>query len=205
MSRLLRGVVATLAATVLLAGCQPSAPGSPTPSSPPPSATATPTPTFLCTPEAGGEATECTQAQYDEMKAKDALYAEAEEVYRRFFAESVRLSRAGGTAEPTEVLLETSTGDYLANMIDIFTGMRERGVRAKGTDPKLVISRLPGKAKSGSVVALKICIDSRGWAFYRGESRVTSGRLAVDDVYFSRLGESLKMIGADGRETTTCA
>lgn len=204
MSRLLRAVVATLAATALLAGCQPSAPGSPTPSTSPTGATPTPTPTFMCTPEAGGEATECTQAQYDEMKAKDALYEEAEQVYRTFFEESVRLSRAGGATEPTSVLRETSAGDYLKNMMEIFSGMHDRGVRARGMDPKLAVDRLPGRSKSGSVVALEVCIDSRGWSYFRGDEEVTPGRLAIDEVYFARFGETLKMIGADGREAERC-
>ena len=83
-----RATAAILAATFLLAACQPSAPGQPTPTSSPSSPVASPTPTFLCTPEAGGDASPCSEAQYDEMKAKDALYEEAEAVFREMLAEA---------------------------------------------------------------------------------------------------------------------
>ena len=54
-----------------------------------------PQPTYTCTPEAGGEPFTCSQYQYDEMVGRDALYAEAEAVYRKFLAEDVRIMRAG--------------------------------------------------------------------------------------------------------------
>ena len=53
-------------------------------------------PSYRCTPEAGGAEFDCTQHQYDEMVAKDKLYAEAEAVYRKFFVEDVRIFRKGG-------------------------------------------------------------------------------------------------------------
>lgn len=205
MSRLLRGVVATLAATVLLAGCQPSAPGSPTPSSPPPSPTATPTPTFLCTPEAGGEATECTQAQYDEMKAKDALYAEAEEVFREYFAENIRISRAGGVTEPTEVILKTTAGTARESVMAAFRGLAERQSRARGDDPTLKVERAPGISKEGSIVALLVCADGSGWAFYEDGAEVSRGRPAEDRVYFSTVDGAMKMTYIEGRWVKTCA
>lgn len=73
--------------TALLAGCV--QPAEPTPS-------ASPTPTFLCTPEAGGAEAPCSEADYRKMKEKDALYAEAEQVYRKYKAEMLKALQAGG-------------------------------------------------------------------------------------------------------------
>jgi hypothetical protein len=84
----------------LLAGCQPPVPSP------------TPVPSYRCTPEAGGAEFDCTQHQYDEMVAKDKLYAEDEAVYRRFLVEDIRIMRAGGVSSPTPELLETTSGAF---------------------------------------------------------------------------------------------
>ena len=209
MYRFAAAVTAMLVAAVasMVAGCQPSSPPPSTPTGPPPSsspASPVPTPTYLCTPEAGGEETPCSQRQYDEMKAKDALYAEAETVYREFFAESVRISRDGGVDQPTQTLLDTTAGDYLDNMMDIFISLHNRGVRAEGKDPRLTIARLPGVSKAGSIVALTVCVDAREWAFFTGSEQTSQGRVGIDEVHFARFDRDLKIIGADGREAVSC-
>ena len=84
MPRLSGRLASSVVLACLLAGCQPPAPSP------------TPVPSYRCTPEAGGAEFDCTQHQYDEMVAKDKLYAEAEAVYRKFLAEDVRILRAGG-------------------------------------------------------------------------------------------------------------
>lgn len=210
MARFTVAGTALVSAVCLLAGCQgplPTPSPSPTPSRAAtqlPTPTPTPTPSPRCTPEAGGAEYPCTQAQYDEMKAKDALYAEAEAVYREFYTESVRLSRAGGTSTPTDALLQTLSAAALDDFMRIFTGMLERGIHAEGSDPELHIVRLPGKSKAGSIVALSVCIDSRNWAYYRKERKVAPGRVAVDEAYFSRVGSVLRIVGTDGREVSEC-
>ena len=164
-----------------------------------------PTPTYLCTPEAGGEETPCSQFQYEEMKAKDALYAEAEAVYREFFAENIRISRTGGVTEPTAIMLATTSGAYLEDAIELFRGQHDRGTRAKGPDPTIgKIARLVGQSKGGSVVALKICVDATQWAFYKQDQRITDGIRAVDETYFAPVDGTLKIIGADGSEVDSC-
>ncbi len=204
MSGSIRLVVATLAATLLLAGCQPSGPVGPTPSSPPASPTASPTPTFACTPEAGGEETPCSQTQYDQMKARDALYAEAEAVFREYFAENIRISRAGGVEEPTEVILATTTGSARESVMEAFREFARRGSRARGEDPVLSIAREPGISRGDSVVTMRACVDARGWAFYKGDEMVSEGRTAEDRVYFSVTGRGLKMSFIEGRWVTSC-
>ena len=86
---------AVLALALALAGCQPA------------TTTPAPVPSYRCTPEAGGAEFDCSQHQYDDMVAKDQLYAEAEAVYRKFFAEDCGL-RAGGSASPPDCW--TTTG-----------------------------------------------------------------------------------------------
>ena len=197
---------AAMLAAVLLAGCQPTAtPTSPTPTSPSASTVSpVPTPTYQCTPEAGGEATPCTQIQHEDMKAKDRLYAEAEAVYREFFAENVRISRAGGVTEPTDVILATTDGIAREEAMAAFGDLVESATHAEGEDPKVTIHRAPGLSRGGSIVTLRTCVDSTGWRFYRGKELVSEPGLGEDRIYFSRIGQRLKMTYVEGREVDTC-
>lgn len=199
--------LAAMLAAVLLAGCQPGTPTTaPTPTSPSASTVSpVPTPTYQCTPEAGGEATPCTQIHYEEMKAKDRLYAEAEAVYRQFWDEVVRIMRQGGATEPTKVLLMTTDGFQLEDVMKNLSELVEDGTVARGEAPEIEwVRRLPGQSKSGSIVALSTCVDATGWGFYEGKELVIQGGVAIDEIYFRRIDGVLKIIGTDGDEVETC-
>lgn len=204
------GVMAATLAVVALAGCQLAAPPTtpaPTASTPthtPSSPAPDPTPTPMCTPEAGGEEFPCTQADYDQMKAKDALYAEAEAVYSRFHEERVRISRAGGIAEPTAAILSTSQGAALDSVMESMRGMLDRGIHAKGESPQVSFSRVAGVSREGSVATLLACVDATGWAFYEGDELQSIGTHAENRVYFSRVDQTLKMTYIEGREVDSC-
>ncbi|MEA5117241.1 MAG: hypothetical protein VB036_06435 [Propionicimonas sp.] len=139
------------------------------------------------------------------MKAKDALYAEAEAVYRKMFAENIRISRAGGVTEPTQVILETTASQARSNLMDIFKDLADGHLEARGDDPTIKVSRVPGVSKGGSTVTLLICVDASRWAFYRSGELISKGRPAEDRVYFSRLEDGLKMTYVEGRWVDSCA
>ncbi|MGC3954849.1 MAG: hypothetical protein QM804_11510 [Propionicimonas sp.] len=189
--------------TVVLAACQPTTTPTPTTTDPSPTM-APPTPTYQCTPEAGGKESPCSQIDYEKMKAKDALYTEAEAVYREFFAENIRISRAGGVTEPSQIILNTTAGSVQKNVMEVFRDMARRGVRAKGQDPILTINRGHGLSREGSVVALEVCADASGWSFYDADGLVSHGRPAQERVYFGRDHEQLKMIYTEGKWVTSC-
>ena len=198
--------VAVLAALGLVAGCQPATSVTVPPASPSASVpeSASPEPSFRCTPEAGGDEYDCSQAQHEEMVAKDALYAEAEEVARKLFAENIRITRAGGVTEPTPVLLELSERYFLEDVMQQYRDFHKNRLLPKGEDPLIVrVERLAGRSKEGSVVALRICVDASNWAFYRGDKLKSRGYLAEDDIYFTRTNGVLKAFGADGRDQCT--
>ncbi len=190
-----RRLVFTAASLCLLAACTPTSP-TPTPS---------PAPSYRCTPEAGGDEFDCTQAQHDEMAAKDRLYAEAEAVYRKFYEENLRILRLGGVAEPTPILLETTSGAFLKDAMANYAYLRKRGLRVRGADRSLVLTRLPGRSKRGSVAAMRICIDGRSLEFLKSGKPDGYGVVTEDDTYFARFDSALKIIGADGKEVEACA
>lgn len=193
--------IAVLAAScVLLTACT----AAPQPSTPAPSAT-TPTPTFSCTPEAGGAAYECSQFDYDQMIAKDKLYAEAEAVYRRFFAEDERIYRAGGVDEPTPVLLETTTGKFLEDSMRIYRALKKNNTHSEGDPAELAwLRRLPGVVEQGSLVALRACTDaSRAVMVTPGAANESAGYLS-DVLFFGRDGSDLKITQAKGDVVKSC-
>lgn len=178
----------------LLAGCQA------------PAVTPSPNPTFKCTPEAGGAEFQCSQQQYDDMVAKDKLYAEAEAVYRRFLAEDVRIAEEGGASAPTPVLKETAAGAFLEDVMREYSRNLRDGITARGGDRVVrSVRRLVGVSKGGSVVALQICVDSTSFQIYQAGHRIGQGLMNKDDLYFGSVESSLKIIGADGREVDSCS
>ena len=186
-------LASTLVVACLLTGCQPAAP------------TPTPVPTYRCTPEAGGAEFECSQKQYDDMVAKDKLYAEAEAVYRRFLAEDLRIGRAGGVTEPTEELLAVATGAFLDDVIAGYREDKSQGITVRGGDRLLKsLKRLVGVAKAGSSVALGVCVDSSSVEVFRAKRRIGSGLITSDELYFGQAKGVLKILGADGEEVESC-
>ncbi|WP_377103174.1 hypothetical protein [Propionicimonas sp. T2.31MG-18] len=162
-------------------------------------------PTYACTPEAGGAEFSCSQQQYDEMVAKDKLYAEAEAVYRRFLQEDLRISRTGGTESATSVLLETTAEAFLKKALEGYRQDRAEGLSARGGDRVVrSIERLAGVSKGGSLVALRACVDASSVTVYKAGKYVGKGLVTRDDLYFKRIGSALKVIGADGSEVSSC-
>lgn len=188
-----RLAVSAAVAVCLLAGCQL------------PSMSPTPAPTFRCTPEAGGAEYECSPHQYDEMVAKDKLYAEAEAVYRRFLAEDIRIARAGGLSEPTQMILETSAGAFLEDVVAEYRQNKGDGITVRGGD-RLVesVTRLVGAAKGGSIVTMRVCVNSSSVDIFKNGKRLGKGLVTRDDLYFARFDTRLKIIGADGEEVDSC-
>lgn len=194
MPKLSGRLAATLTSACLLTGCIPT---TPTPS---------PLPSYRCTPEAGGTEYDCTQKQHDDMMAKDKLYTEAEAVYRRFLAEDIRIARKGGVSDPTAELLATTTGAFLNDVMAGYRDDKSRGITVRGGDRVVKsLTRLAGVAKAGSAVALRACVDSTSVEVYKAGKRLGAGLITSDELYFSQAAGALKILGADGKEVTSCA
>ena len=96
------GLALVLAASLLVAGCTPD-PG-PTP----------PAPATAGTSGAPSASPSPSRAENAEERKQREAFEAAEKAYRANFAEVGRLAMKGGTDEPTDLLLSTSTGSYLA-------------------------------------------------------------------------------------------
>lgn len=193
---------AVVAAGMVLTGCGPAAPptsGTPTVVGTGPTAAATP----LCTPESGGSATPCTQEQYEEMKKLDALYAEAEDVYRRFVAEDVKLLHSGGLAEGP--VLDLIAGP----MVDRYAAEKKKQhdlkITMRGDAMIAYVRRLPGRSYDGSEVALVSCLDGSGLTgFDTAGKNLGRGAVVTYNSYFKHEGSAVKLWWDESKAVASC-
>lgn len=139
-----------LLAAVLLVSC--------TPTEPVPSPTPSVQPTFQCTPESGeGDPTPCTSAEYEEMKERDALYAEAERILRRSHDLSYELWAQ--RLPINDELQSLLSGDALAENTRALAGAAESSASIRGKTHIAWVVRAPSVSSKGSIVALESCVD----------------------------------------------
>lgn len=186
----------TAMAAVLMAGCGPQTAVSPTPS---------PSPTFMCTPEAGGSEAPCSEQDYQKMKAKDVLYAEAEQVYRTYRAELLKALKKGGAsslpAGMSNLVGNTEVSDGIVAYLRFF---KKYGLRIAGDGSTVeAVKRLPSITKRGSRVTIAFCVDGRHVAIYQGSKKVKSeGAVNMETVYFG--GDPIKMVSVNTQKVDAC-
>lgn len=197
MRRVELGAAATLLA-MLLAGCvQPTDP----------SPSASPSPTFMCTPEAGGDQAPCSEADYQKMKEKDALYAEAEQVYRKYKEEMLKALQAGGANTlPAGLATLVAEGEVREGIMESLRYFHKNNLRVVGGGSTIeTVTRRPSITRKGSVVAMDFCVDGRETIVYQGKKRLENqGSVAVDTAYFAKVSSVLKIVAASSKAVTKC-
>ena len=188
-------LIVPLVAASVLAGCQ----HSPAPRTP------SPAPTYACTPEAGGSPYPCNELQHKQQKDLDALYTEAEAVNTKLRAEMDRLYRAGGTAELTPVIEQTTTGEAQTTLMEMWRALKASGLKAHGGEFRTAwVRRNPAASVGGSVVSLVTCTDASSVTFGEGTQATTSAS-ARDTMYFSRVDGALKLSTNRSERVESCA
>ena len=198
MSRVRSVSTALLAALArTLAGCIGQTPVTPNPS---------PSPTFRCTPEAGGSEAPCSEQQYQEMKAKDALYAEAEQVYRTYTSKLIETMRNGGADTlPSEIKDFISGPDLAKCVLDRLREVKREGLKLQGPDVRIVwAQRLPSREKAGSVAAMKFCGDASGLAAYKDGEKISEGVVSMETVFFAGTPKALTMTSIEYEDVKKC-
>ncbi|HSN42828.1 MAG TPA: hypothetical protein VLR88_02085, partial [Propionibacteriaceae bacterium] len=120
--------------------------------------------------------------------AKDPLYLEAVEVYEKYLAESFKLERAGGAATLPAVFDDFLVGTYRDTIEELYQKTSEAEIwMAASPDPKVRFGSLPGVSRSGSDVALEVCVDATGVDILGpGNEVVHRGALIHRQLFFSR-------------------
>ncbi|MBK8446777.1 MAG: hypothetical protein IPL41_08910 [Micropruina sp.] len=140
------------------------------------------------------------------MKAKDALYAEAEQVYRTYQAEFLKVIRAGGADKLTPGL-EAVIGseDVRKVVLGELQLFKQDRLSIKGPGAQIVeVVRRPSLIKGGSEVTLDFCVDSRATNIYQGSKKVNTGILARETTYFGHVDGNLRIVSIVGEEVKTC-
>lgn len=160
----------------------------------------------MCTPEAGGAQAPCSEQQFQEMKAKDALYAEAEQVYRTYQAEFLKVIRAGGSDKLTPGLQAVIGSKDVENVVRAeLKRFKDRKLSIKGPGVQIgSVTRRPGLVKGDSLVTIVFCVDSRSTTIYRQSRKVATGRLGLETVYFGKHGDDVKIVFIQGKGVTKC-
>lgn len=190
-----RTVIAALAlAATCLAGCTPAAAPASTPAT---------SPTYLCVPEAGGSAQPCGPIEHEQAQKRDALYAEAEQVFRRYWAEMDRLTLEKAPAF-TPVLQET-TADKFRGYVEDDLDQALHQERVQGEAKVVRIDRLPVLSRDGSTAALLTCVDARTAMYVTNEGDTPSpGTVYELRLYFSPRDDHLKIVNSESRDVSEC-
>lgn len=189
----MRRVAVALGVLGLLLGCTPT-----------PTVT-TPEPTFACTPEAGGTPKPCSQTEHEAMVKKDALYTEAQALYRRYFAEEVRLDQLGGAKGATPEFEATLAETLLEQTVAIHQSNYEEHLSARGTQRLEWIERRPGVSLRGSLVAIAACRDASHVKTYRSGTYVGTGYVGVETAFAKYFDGQLRLFTVTTKDVESCA
>ena len=120
------------------------------------------------------------------MLAREALYRQAESVYRGYVAEYVRVMRSGGARELTPALKEVLADPELAkNTLAQLRQFKADGLRVAGPDPTITVAtREPGLTMHGSSIAVRFCVDARSLAVYRGKTKRSELGVSRETMFF---------------------
>ncbi len=188
-------------ALVVLSACAPGT-GQPTPS-----VTSSPSPTYVCTPGvSGGPATPfaCEKERYDEQQKRAALEAEAISVYKRYWAEYVRLEAAGGTDTATNELLATTADPWLGDVMAILRHLKTNQWHSEGPEsrPEVSVLREP---MDGADLVLHVCQDSSNLRLVDANGKVVDRGTVLDQkVGLKRVATDLKVFRAEPTGVKTC-
>lgn len=182
-------VAALFTAAILTGGCAGTPGGEPrtTPEPTSPIGSVAPSPTASPTP------------------SQEELSAEAERVYRTFFAEWKRLEREGGADEPTQVMLDNGAEIYLESVMKGLRLQKAEGIHVEGPPALTTVRASPGPTDKGDPrYTLTVCEDYTG-SYASNESGGAPGRLIQGKVYLRNIGGRLKLVSAATEEVTRCA
>lgn len=187
-------LLAMLLAAVLLVSC--------TPTEPVPSPTPSVQPTFQCTPESGeGDPTPCTSAEYEEMKERDALYAEAERILRRVDELSYELRRQ---RQPiNDELASLLTGEQLASMTEFLADGQTSPVEVSGEVDTIWITRAPNIADSGSILALESCAEPGTFKLVK-DGEVQTPPTQLQQTFFVLVDSELRIVSGIYYDVESC-
>jgi hypothetical protein len=190
-------VVAAAATLFLLVGCQPA------PTSPPSRVPVATGPTPACTPSPGAAATPCSADEFAAQQKQDALYVEAERVYRAFLTEDEAIARTGSLATPQFYAL--AAGPFAEGYAATYESYHNQGAKMVGGSYAVSFVRpAPNHSYPGTTVALESCVDATSVRTYVGTRNLGNGRIVHSFTYFKVSDGRLKLWHQEGAAGGKC-
>ena len=137
----------------------------------------------------------------------DALYAEAESVFRRVMELRFQFELQPQQYEFPAEMGELLADPYLSWVRGGYDYMREQNWHAPdGVEPTFVVARYPGASKADSEVALEGCLDTRQVPALDASGQVVSeGTVFHLELFFKHFDGQLKLFEGTSNEVTECA
>lgn len=184
-----------LTLVVTLAACTPTAG---------PSASTTPAPSYTCS-LAGSTPSPCSQADYEKTQAQNQLATEAEQVYRRYFAENVRILRAGNVTEATPEMKATLAEDALADTLQLYREYARDNVRFTGGEFKLkAVEPSFNLTENGSTVMTQACWDGSSTTIMTKGKPDGAGQVVGERAFMREIDGELKIVVFYSRGQKKC-
>lgn len=178
MAHFRRSLCAVLTVGALV-GCSPQPAASPTPS---PSSSPTPSPTA----------------------SEQALFAEAERVFKAQYAALLKYSARGGADSLPAEFNQWTTGTYRAEMTQFLGALKQSGERFVGPSPKITIRPGTGLVMADSRIAILACVDSSKSKYRKASGSTYFGSVDVHTAFFKEEGGRLKLFENRIEEVASC-
>ena len=184
------GLAAVLAGGLLASGCTPDPGSTPPPMmSPTPSVTASPTP---------------TRSETTQEREQRIAFEAAEKAYRVSWTEYGRLAVDGGAEDPTQKLLDTSTGKYLSATMESLRSIKKQKLQISSPGS---LEWVRPKAYGEGEVILEGCEDYRSAILTKpnGETLTPSGtRVYQQTITAQRVSDRWKLSAQVTSEVDQC-
>lgn len=141
--------------------------------------------------------------------SQDPLYLEAVGVYTAYFKEMQKFEAAQYPSDTLPKEMDKYiTGSLKAVVAKMVAVSRQEGlVPEEGSSAKLsALAPNPGVSRAGSLISIRICVDSRDVKVVDPVTQANRGQgaLVYKEIFFTREDENLKAFTSNAKQVETC-
>ena len=137
--------------------------------------------------------------------SSDALYDEAERVFRAYYKEHEKATRAGGFTTMPASMKQYVTGDFEDAVVDLFRTQRNEGNVMRGGRFSIRSLRVSPSQYEGYEVRIRACTDASNSTIYaKSGRRIGPGNKLRWDVNLSQDSDAIRIGQGTTREVHSC-
>lgn len=135
--------------------------------------------------------------------SSDALYDEAERVFRAYYKEHEKATRAGGFTTMPASMKKYVTGQFERDVTSLFRNQHRQGVRSKGG--KFRIDWLRPAQQGPLPISLEVCTDATSTTTTDARGRVLRKGVRLEYIVgFSRKDGALRIAAGSSERVSSC-